>query len=533
MGRHDGAGDTAFGALLDGRLMPVAGILPALAAAAGVASLWQPSVALPGALAAGCLAARRLLWGKGRENGWGTPRLRVPEPGPEEGMWYLGTSREGMGQMWLSDDDMRRHVAIVGTCGSGKTELMTSLAANALWRGSGCLFIDGKGDASFWPRMVALATSCGRREDLMALNLLDMERGDGTFGPMRGHRLNPLAHGDGPALARVVSDMVGDGWTGEQKASGQAFLDALMTFLVALRPAGGLGLGTLSSWLDPDHVTEMASLVDGLGVPSHAAGPLRAYLASLASDRDAARTRHEGMVAPLRDMLRGVLFRYGHVLCDGGGDVDLADVVGRRRILVVIMPSLGRSSRYASAFGRMVLSSLDAALATLRPGPSIASGVAPFLAILDEIGHYALPYMAGLGARARAANVSLIHGVQDMHGLRTLIDLSPNHGSLVRACMLMRVEDVDTARLATVLCRSACGLGELVDQVTFRDVKGQREGQFLLFTPMGIERCEGFYANPVALGDKRALQVLGLHPDALVPLPRADIGGTVTMGGQA
>ncbi|HXF28546.1 MAG TPA: hypothetical protein VN457_01735, partial [Chlamydiales bacterium] len=66
------------------------------------------------------------------------------------GIAFFGNRKSNQEELWFNNDDMRTHVLIFGSTGSGKTEALVSLAFNALIQGSGFLYVDGKGDNSLF-----------------------------------------------------------------------------------------------------------------------------------------------------------------------------------------------------------------------------------------------------------------------------------------------------------------------------------------------------------------------------------------------
>jgi len=74
-------------------------------------------------------------------------RARMPDPGDpvpggtkprmSRGICYFGNEIGTDLELWFNNEDMRTHVLIFGSTGSGKTVTLTSIAYNALLQGSG------------------------------------------------------------------------------------------------------------------------------------------------------------------------------------------------------------------------------------------------------------------------------------------------------------------------------------------------------------------------------------------------------------
>jgi intracellular multiplication protein IcmO len=93
------------------------------------------------------------------------PDFNDPLPGSEKprtarGISFFGNDLETNEELWFNNDDMRTHVLIFGSTGSGKTEALVSLAYNSLLQGSGFIYIDGKGDNSLFAKIFSM---CRRR----------------------------------------------------------------------------------------------------------------------------------------------------------------------------------------------------------------------------------------------------------------------------------------------------------------------------------------------------------------------------------
>jgi intracellular multiplication protein IcmO len=98
------------------------------------------------------------------------PKNPIPgkgTPGKPEGIFYLGKDMENGSELWISNNDARTHLLYLGTTGSGKTEGLKSMVANALCWGSGYSYTDGKADTDLWASLYAMARRFGRDDDLL------------------------------------------------------------------------------------------------------------------------------------------------------------------------------------------------------------------------------------------------------------------------------------------------------------------------------------------------------------------------------
>ena len=88
------------------------------------------------------------------------------KPRKSGGIYYFGNENETQDELWFTNEDMRTHVLIFGSTGSGKTESMIGIAYNALLQASGFIYVDGKGDNSaFLQKYFQWRVSMGREDD--------------------------------------------------------------------------------------------------------------------------------------------------------------------------------------------------------------------------------------------------------------------------------------------------------------------------------------------------------------------------------
>lgn len=98
----------------------------------------------------------------------------APAQIPEEGLYigksaYRGVERE----VYVSEDDRRRHMYIIGKTGTGKTELLKDLVMQDIEDGKGVCFMDPHGDAV---RDILKLVPPERAEDVIYFNPADTER---------------------------------------------------------------------------------------------------------------------------------------------------------------------------------------------------------------------------------------------------------------------------------------------------------------------------------------------------------------------
>lgn len=133
---------------------------------------------------------------------------------------YLGRDGESGDETWANTADVNKHVLILGTTGSGKTEAIMGNVLGFLALGSGCMVVDGKASANTFDSVYTLMRILGRDADLFVIDYLT--GGKDMAGPQqdrRSHTYNPLAFGGATQKAEIMVSLMdtsgGDAmWTG-------------------------------------------------------------------------------------------------------------------------------------------------------------------------------------------------------------------------------------------------------------------------------------------------------------------------------
>src|SRR5579883_724986 len=165
------------------------------------------------------------------------------KPRKARGISFFGNRRSNGDELWFNNDDMRTHVLIFGSTGSGKTEALVSLAFNALVQGSGFLYVDGKGDNTVFAQLFSMVRYMGREDDLLLINFMTGARDVvGAQERRLSNTMNPFCNGSSSMLSQLVISLMdsstqsadGDMWKGRA----MVFVEALMKILVFMRDKG-------------------------------------------------------------------------------------------------------------------------------------------------------------------------------------------------------------------------------------------------------------------------------------------------------
>ena len=479
------------------------------------------------------------------------------KPRESRGIYFFGNENKTEEELWFSNEDMRTHVLIFGSTGSGKTEFLISLAYNALLQASGFIYIDGKGDNALFARLFSMVRSMGREDDMLLINFMTGARD--IIGPQEkrlSNTLNPFANGSSSMLANLVVSLMdqssaspdGDMWKG--RAIG--FVEALMKILVAMRDAGHILLDANivrqyfllpkleAMVIDRLFVREGQESINLEGLPSNVLEPIDNYVFNLPGYNREKKGKQVSQVLEQHGFITMQLTRaftsladtYGHILRTNLAEVDLTDVVINRRILCVLLPALEKSPDELSNLGKVVIATLKAMMAA-GLGDSVEGEFAdiveskptnaetPYLCILDEYGYYAVEGFAVVPAQARSLGFSVVFSGQDLPSFQKASkEEAASIGANTNIKICMKLEDptetwdffmksagesyvthVENFQVdqGSVLGNYADGKGARIEKrarVDLLDLKEQGLGEAHFFFKSKIVRGRAFYADP-------------------------------------
>ena len=353
-----------------------------------------------------------------------------------DGLILIGNDLMTNESFWVSNDDARTHMLVMGSTGSGKTRFLLSLFYQALLMGSGVMYVDGKGDTTVFGLVFSMVRRLGREDDLMVINYLTGSKGvnkedDGT---RLSNTNNPFAYGPAETLrSLIVSLMPDSGGDDMWKNRASALLAATLQTLVYLRDTGEINLdvGVIRDSLPLDRICDFTQRDD---LPEIAITLLNKYLLELPGfNLDEALSgnisakcyeQHGYLIMQLTGVLSELSSTYAHIFDAPLGEVDYKDLVYNRRILFVMLPALEKDPDALSGLGKLVVAGVRSALA-----PALGEKVegsheevmdakptnsnVPFLLIMDEYGYYSVKGFSVVAAQARSLGMSVVFAGQD------------------------------------------------------------------------------------------------------------------------
>lgn len=482
------------------------------------------------------------------------------KPRMSRGIAFFGNDLETGEELWFNNEDMRTHVLIFGSTGSGKTEALISIAYNALVQGSGFIYVDGKGDNSLFAKIFSMARSMGREDDLLLVNYMTGARD--IVGPQEkrlSNTMNPFCRGSSSMLSQLVTSLMDSGAQGSDgdmwKGRAISFVEALLKILVFMRDQGFILLdaNTIRNYfhlpmlesivIDKQFPRDEQESVSLESVPTLITEPLKNYVFNLpgySPDKKGKQVsqvleQHGFITMQLTRTFSSMADTYGHILRTNMAEVDFNDVVLNRRILVVLLPALEKSPDELANLGKVIIASLKVMLAA-GLGDSVegeyrdvierkpTNSATPYMCIMDEYGYYAVKGFAVVPAQARSLGFSAIFAGQDLPAFQKASkEEAASIGANTNIKICMKLEDptetwdffnktageayvtkVDSFQtqensMTNSYMDTKSSSFEKRARIDLLDLKDQNPGEAHIFFKSKIVRAKMFYANPSAV----------------------------------
>ncbi|WP_296303759.1 TraM recognition domain-containing protein [uncultured Desulfovibrio sp.] len=522
---------------------------------AGVCLLVFPALVLPLFLL-GVLfflpTAYRLKFGRSR-----LPfRMPIGEPGEDggdplpgrrgyarpEGIFFLGNQFPDRKELWLKAKDVLTHTLLFGTTGAGKTETLVSLAYNSLATGSGLFYIDPKASPKLDFQIWQMARFLGREDDFRTLNYGTSGKAQGKSPRRLSNTNNPFTTGSAEALTQLLVSLMpaSDGANSIFADKAQALISGIMYALVDLRDKGEIKLST-STIRDHLALEACVKLARDERLGEAARASIRAalntcgWLAESPDDKQPQSFAEQFGYAQsyFGKPMSSLTDTYSHIYGAEDGEVDFADAIMQRRILVVLLPSLEKSQAELASLGKISLSAIRNACSVglganieggaadvLESLPTDAIGIGPYLCIVDEYAAIVTPGFEVVLTQGRGLGIAAIVASQDYAGIfeadqkgaqqmvaNTSIKVFMKMQDAEKTWDLIRGQAGQTTviRSTGYRVREDRGSGYLdtqdtavdnEDRVALRDLQEQIEGEAHFVFSGQVVRGDMFYASP-------------------------------------
>lgn len=464
-----------------------------------------------------------------------------------DGLIIIGNSNEDDRGVWFSNDDLRTHMLVFGSTGSGKTRFLLGVLYQAMMIGSGAIYVDGKGDNTVWWLVFSFCRKIDRVDDLLVINYLAAEiEGD---QPKPGEKVrpslarksntsNPFAYGSSEQLRSLIVGLMRDGGGDDMwKGRSSAMMGALLKGLTYLRDTGEINLDIeqIRDYMPLDRIVEFTNRED---IKESAKASLKKYLleipgfteddAVMGNIQPKAYEQHGYLTMQMTEIMGDLSETYGHIFSAPLGEVDYKDVVFNRRVLFVLLPALEKDPDALAGLGKLVVSGVRSALAPALGGtlegtkrevidqkPTNCS--VPFLLILDEYGYYSVKGFAVVAAQARSLGVGVLFAGQDYPSFKKGSEeeaASTVANTNIKICMKLEdpkeTLDIVQARAGDATVSQSAGHenkdGKYIDQgstrnetqkrINLRDLVNQRPGAAHVVHGDKLDRCQLYFADP-------------------------------------
>lgn len=496
--------------------------------------------------------------------------------GKPEGILYLGNTKDTKEEVWFTNSDARTHILYLGTTGSGKTEGLKSMVSNAMAWGAGFIYVDGKADTDLWSSLSSLVRRLGRDDDLLVLNY--MTGNSDTKAP--SNTMNPFSSGSASYLTNMLVSLMpesgGDNAMWKERAV--SLVGSIMPALTWKRDNQDIpmSVSTIREYLTLNNVIKLSR--DKL-LPEDVRIGLRSYLDTLPGyiddaydddghpkppgpdtpqyDTTTASQQHGYLSMQFTRSLQSLGDEYGYIFDTQAADVVMADVVLNRRILIVLIPALEKSSDETANLGKIVAATLKGMMGStlgatvegesasvIENKPTHSS--TPFMTVFDEVGYYTAEGMAVMAAQARSLGFSLIYAAQDLPALEKRVKEEAR--SITANCNLKifgKLEDPTqtkeffekTVGSALVMEASSFQLeggskGNYYDtkqagvqerpRANYDGLRGMTEGQAVFAFGETVIDVNVFYSNPGHAKAMRVTRFISLPPPDEAMIKHAD-----------
>jgi intracellular multiplication protein IcmO len=486
-----------------------------------------------------------------------------------DGILFLGNDAETGQEIWFNNDDARTHILYLGTTGSGKTEGLKTIAANALGWGSGFIYIDGKADTDLWGLLSALARRFGRDDDLLVLNYMTGNSDKNAVS----NSINPFALGSASYLTNLLVSLMPDvqGDNAMWKDRAVALMSALMPVLTWKRDELEIPL-SINVIRDELLMSNVISLSRDSKVPEKIRREIKGYLASLPGYRDefynddgspragpngqpndtsTTEQQHGYLTMQFTRQLQSLAGDYGYIFLNPHADIDIMDVVLNRRMLVALIPALEKSADETANLGKIIGSLLKGMMgstlgSTVEGDTDMAlenrptRSQTPFISIFDEVGYYTTQGMAVMAAQARSLGFCLVFAGQDLPALEKRIKEEAR--SITANCNIKifgKLEDPTQTKeffektVGKALVLESGGRKQVKtifgskmyedsdsysvqsrEKADYDDLKGYRSGEAVVCFGDHLVKAKMHYSNPGKIKSLRVNRFIALeHPD--------------------
>ncbi|MBP2199234.1 F-type conjugative transfer protein TrbC [Pantoea cypripedii] len=368
------------------------------------------------------------------------------------GIFYLGFQRvNDVGrELWLTLDDLTRHVMFFAGTGGGKTETIYAWMLNSYCWGRGFTFVDGKAQNDTARTVWYLSLRFGREDDVEFINFMTggMSRSEiihkGDKSRPQSNTFNPFGLSTEAFIAETMQSMLptnvqGGEWQSRAIAMNKALVFGTKFWCV--RENKTMSLQLLREFMPLEKLAELYCRAVDDQWPEEAVSPLYNYLVDVPGfDMALVRTpsvwteeprkQHSYLTGQFLETFSTFTETFGDIFAEDAGDIDIRDSIHSDRILLTLIPAMNTSQHTTSALGRMFITQQSMILARdlgyrLEGLDSEAleitkyKGAYPYISYLDEVGAFYTERIAVQATQVRSLDFALIMMGQDQERIET------------------------------------------------------------------------------------------------------------------
>jgi len=398
---------------------------------------------------------------------------RDPREIPGDGVMYLGSDMDNrLAQIWTSLDYLVRHILLIGSTGSGKTQVILGMIMQLMSQASGAIFVDGKADVTTWFYLYTLARHFGLERQLLVINYLT----SGGLNTKRSNTTNIFEVASPDSLMEMVSSMMGESGGNDGMWRGRA--EALFGIIIR---AGCEDRDLRGETIIPDNLREMMGLGLILEMPNNMKyservrreallflNDLPGYSAFIKATTPQAKEQSMGRMSEQLGFLQMQFTRilgllsgtYGYITGTDISEIDWIDVINQRRTLYVMLPALEKSPESLKQLGRMVVSAIRNAVLPIVGGGKLTGSKRllvdsrpigksiPFGMFFDEYGSYCVDGFGDVVAQIRSMGVFACFSGQDWASFKKGSEVEASRvNANTNTKIFLKTFDIDTADL--------------------------------------------------------------------------------------
>lgn len=369
-----------------------------------------------------------------------------PEKFYGEGITYYGIDRETGLQVYSDNSDDRTHLVILGTTGSGKTELILALVFNQLVQDSGFILLDAKGDPTLQKDIARLTARFMRDDDRLTINFITSGRNLAKAQKDKvTNTFNLMSNTSDQMLIELLNNLLDGSSGGDDFWKGRAmtFIASITVVLVYLRDNGFIQLSP-SAYI---RYLELSALEELVFEHDNKYGEefnmvtesLKNYITTLPAYKNLPRFRkrqdadtlkqHGFIVMQLTRCFNELTYNYKYIFGVPQGDIDIFDCVLNRRILTIPLPALERTQDSLKLLGKLCIGSIKQMMASSLGNrieglvreildSRATNAINTFRCIMDEVGYVMVKGISVMPAQARSLNFAICFAAQDFSDIR-------------------------------------------------------------------------------------------------------------------